>query len=104
MARRASKVDESQKAIVDALRAASISVFSIAPIGRDVPDLVVSYRGFTLLVECKTGRAKLTPGQENFRRNWQGAVIVLRDPKQAATEFFTAWAIDRLGSLRANES
>ena len=101
---RAKKVDNTHAEIVAALRKAGVSVFSIAPIGRDVPDLVCSYRGFTLLAECKTGRAKLTPGQENFRRDWQGAVIVLRDPKQAATEFFTAWAMDRLGRLRANES
>jgi len=96
---RAKKVDQTHPSIVSALRKAGISVFSIAPIGRDVPDLVCSYRGFTLLAECKTGRAKLTPGQEQFRRDWQGVVIVLRDPEQAAAEFFNAWAMDRLGRV-----
>lgn len=99
MARRASKVDATHPAIVSALRKARVSVFSIATVGRDVPDLVCSYRGFTLLAECKTGSKKLTRGQENFRREWQGIVIVARDPDQAVKEFFTAWATDRLGRV-----
>lgn len=99
MTRRASKVDTTHGEIVKALRTAGISVFSIAPIGRDVPDLVCSYRGFTILAECKTGRAKLTPGQEQFRRDWQGVVIVARSGEQAVTEFFNAWAMDRLGRV-----
>lgn len=99
MARRASKVDTTHGEIVKALRAASISVFSIHVIGRDVPDLVCSFRGFTILAECKTGRAKLSQGQERFRREWQGVVIVARSGEQAVAEFFKAWALDRLGRV-----
>ena len=51
------------------------------------------------MAECKTGSKKLTRGQENFRREWPGIVIVARDPDQAVKEFFTALATDRLGKV-----
>jgi hypothetical protein len=35
-------------------------------------------------VECKTGKRKLRPGQEAFRRTWQGEYVVLRTVDEAA--------------------
>ena len=98
MARRAAKTDASQSEIVDALREAGISVF-VTPIGNSFPDLVCAYRGYCALVECKTGTAKLTRGQEKFKREWQGTVIVVRTAEEAVREFFKAWSMDRLGRV-----
>jgi hypothetical protein len=71
--RRAARIDDNQRAIVNALRAVGASVEIIA---RPV-DLLVGYRQATFLLEVKDGTkvasAKgLTPLQEKFFRNWRG--------------------------------
>lgn len=94
--RRAAKIDNTHAECVDALRAARCSVFSTAPLGRDFPDAVVSYRGFTALAEFKSPGGRLTGGQLEFAANWQGAVIVAYSGPEAVEKFFQAWAADRL--------
>lgn len=95
---RAKKVDKSQSEIVDALRAAGVSVF-VTPVGDSFPDLVCAYRGYCALVECKTGAAKLRRGQEQFKKDWQGTVIVARTGEEAVAEFFKAWAASALQKI-----
>lgn len=97
--RRAAKVDETHAGIRDALRKAGCSVFSCASVGGGVPDLVVGYRGFTALVECKTGSRAINERQSAFMNDWQGRAIVARTPEQAVSEFFTEWATDRLSKV-----
>ena len=53
--------DQSEAEIVEYLekRGAVVEYLS----GQSIPDLLVGYAGRWLLVECKTGRAALSPGQ-----------------------------------------
>lgn len=78
--RRAPKLDRTQPEIVAALRSAGASVQSLAAVGGGVPDLLVGWRGQTLLIECKdgslppSGRA-LTPDQVAWHYRWRGRPV-----------------------------
>ena len=52
--RRANRVDYNQSVIVESLRKAGAYV-RIVTMGDGVPDLLVGYKGFTLLLEVKDG-------------------------------------------------
>ncbi len=76
--RRASKVDETQRAIVDTFRAAGASVWII---GLPV-DLIVGKNGITALVECKRKVGKRAPKaagytdlQKDFMATWRGGPV-----------------------------
>lgn len=64
------KTDANQADIVQALRAAGVSVLSLAPIGNGVPDLLCSYRGYVTLLEVKMPKQKLRPAQVRWHANW----------------------------------
>ena len=77
----AARVDENQKAIVSALRAAGAYVWII---GLPV-DLLVGYRGHTFLVEIKSGSKKRFTGlQADFFNNWSGSTLARVDSPEAA--------------------
>lgn len=78
------KRDAIQGAVVEAFRDCGLSVYDAAHAGKDFPDLVVGWAGKTWLVELKTGKAPLTPGQVEFARQWRGSpVVVLRSVTEA---------------------
>lgn len=97
--RRAAKIDNTQAAIVDALRAAGCKVLSLAACGKGVPDLLVwrpaennveaaidlafGFRGLALLeVKNPAGRGtSLTPDQVKFHAEWP--VTVVTTPEEA---------------------
>lgn len=93
--RRAAKVDATQAAIVDALRAAGCKVLSLAACGKGVPDLLAfrpgrypvniafGYYPLTLLeVKNPAGRGtSLTPDQVKFHESWP--VTVVTTPEEA---------------------
>lgn len=83
--RRAAKVDENQKAIVDALRDAGVSVLSLAAMAKGCPDLLAyrSKHGFVMLeVKNKAGRGvTFTLDQVKFHRQWP--VTVVTTPEEA---------------------
>ncbi len=90
MNRRAARRDTSEAPIIDALKRAGCSVQQLSDKG--VPDLLVSYpytnyQGFagyeTILMEVKTGKAKLTSDEETFIQGWKGAVYIVRAPQEA---------------------
>lgn len=81
--RRAAKVDLTHAPIRDHLLMAGWSVKSTARVGDDFPDLIVARRGFTALIECKTGKKKLSEGQSEFHRHWPGVVIKANNPLDA---------------------
>jgi hypothetical protein len=76
--RRAARVDATQPEIVDALRAAGATVWFI-----QVPvDLLVGFRGKTMLIECKSKAGKRapkpkahTPLQRDFMATWNGGPV-----------------------------
>lgn len=77
--RRAARVDANQEQIVSALRACGAYV-RIVTQGDGLPDLLVGYRGYTLLLEVKDGRKppsarKLTEAEEKFFMEWTGGLL-----------------------------
>lgn len=86
--RRAAKVDDNQRDVVDALRRVGCSVQSLASAGCGVPDLLVGFRGRNLLLEIKDGskspsRRTLTTDQEQWHGSWRGQVRVVESVEQA---------------------
>lgn len=96
--RRAAKVDLTQAAIVDCLRAAGCKVLSLAACGKGVPDLLcyiphlltaengirVIPDSFIYLLEVKNpgGRGTaLTPDQVKFHESWP--VTIVTTPEEA---------------------
>jgi len=74
-------VDANQAQIVSALRAAGAYVWII---GLPV-DLLVGYKGHTMLVEIKDGPNKrLTALQQAFFAKWAGGTLVKVDGPEAA--------------------
>ena len=79
--RHAARVDENQKAIVQALRDAGAYVWII---GLPV-DLLVGYKGHTFLVEVKsTSKKRLTGLQADFFESWCGGTLARIDSPEAA--------------------
>lgn len=79
--RRAARKDANQTDIVQALRASGAFVWDI---GLPV-DLLVGYRGVTVLVECKDGSKKrLTGLQDEFFKRWTGGALCRVDGVEAA--------------------
>jgi hypothetical protein len=82
-------VDANQQEIVDMLREAGCTVTSLASVGGGVPDLLVGYRGRTLLFEIKDGKKPpsarlLTPQQREWAGQWNGGPVwVISDQTQA---------------------
>lgn len=77
--RRAARIDANQDQIVSALRAAG-AVVRIVTQGNGLPDLLVGYRGHTILMEVKDGRKapsarKLTEAEQKFFDEWRGGML-----------------------------
>lgn len=90
MRRRAAKVDDNQRDIVDALRAIGCSVAVTSAAGQGFPDLVVGHRGSNYLVEVKDGKKPpsaraLTKDQQTFRDGWRGQYTVVKSVAEAIT-------------------
>lgn len=80
--RRAAKVDANQAEIVEALRKAGARVQPLHTVGQGVPDLLVGFKGQTLLMECKDGTKppsarQLTPEQQAWLQAWTGGSVWL---------------------------
>lgn len=78
--RRAAKVDANQVEIVAALRKAGCYVQSLAAIGNGCPDLLVGYKGQTILMEIKDGKRspserRLTADQQVWHKEWPGGLL-----------------------------
>jgi len=79
--RRAARVDANQDQVVSALRAAGAYVWII---GLPV-DLLVGYKGQTVLMEVKDGpKKRLTALQDTFFENWTGGTLSRVDGPEAA--------------------
>jgi Holliday junction resolvase len=70
------KVDNNHREIAEAFRKHGWLVLSLAPVGRGVPDLLVSKHGHMRLVEVKQKRGKLTEQQVEFMKaGWHFDVV-----------------------------
>ena len=79
--RRANRVDANQDQIVETLRACGAYV-RVITMGDGVPDLLVGYRGYTLLLEVKDGKKppsarELTPAEKKFFDEWTGGICAI---------------------------
>ena len=79
--RYANRIDENQNQIVKALRKAGAYVRIISQ-GDGIPDLLVAYKGYTILMEVKDGdkvpsARKLTEAEQKFFDEWTGGMLVV---------------------------
>jgi len=86
--RHRAKIDDNQPAIVKALKQIGCNVQSLAACGNGVPDLLVGYRGYNLLLEVKDGaksasRRELTDDQRVWHMFWTGQVAVVESVEEA---------------------
>ncbi len=86
--RRAARVDSNSHEIVEGLRKAGAYVRVITQ-GDGLPDLLVGYRGHTLLIEIKDGekrpsQQKLTEAEQKFFDEWPGGPLVKANSMDAA--------------------
>jgi len=86
--RKAAKIDDNQKAIVNVLRQIGASVQSLAATGKGCPDLLIGYRGINYLMEVKDGdkvlsKQKLTIDQEHWHSLWRGSVHIVKSVDEA---------------------
>ncbi len=88
--RYANRIDANQGRIVEALRGAGAFV-RIVTQGDGIPDLLVAYRGVTILMEVKDGdkppsARKLTEAEQKFFDEWTGGMLVIVNSAQEALE------------------
>ena len=88
--RRAARVDENQGLIVKALRACGATVRIITQ-GDGIPDLLVGYRGHTILMEVKDGNKppsarQLTSAEQIFFDQWTGGKLFIVNSVEEALD------------------
>jgi len=91
MSKYARRIDENQNEIVTALRKCGAYVRVVTQ-GDGIPDLLVGYNGYTILMEVKDGSKvpsarKLTEAEEKFFHEWSGGMLVVVDSVEQALDF-----------------
>lgn len=74
--RRAAKVDDNQKEIVEGLRKFGASVLITSQL-KNCFDILVGYKGVNYIMEIKDGKKppsqrKLSEGEQKFKDSWKG--------------------------------
>jgi hypothetical protein len=87
--RRVARRDANERRVIDALRACGAYVKQINDEGAF--DLLVSYRGHTLLLEVKDGdkppsARALTPGEAKFHAEWPGTNLYIVNSEHEALD------------------
>lgn len=88
--RYANRIDANQNKIVEALRGAGAYVRIISQ-GDGIPDLLVGYKGYTILMEVKDGdkvpsARKLTEAEQKFFNEWDGGMLVVVNSVEESLE------------------
>ena len=98
------KFDLNQRAIVKVIRQwPGATVVSSANLGAGFSDLILGYRGRTILLEVKGPKGKLTPQQIAFHAAWTGSpVVILRSEAEAITLMSNLDAAHRYGIVPAS--
>ena len=78
------RVDENQKTIVHTFIALGASVLNLSTVGRGCPDLLIGYRGKSVLVEVKSPKGTFTEPQIKFMQEWRGGAVSRIDSVDAA--------------------
>ena len=87
---RAARRDANETKIVDALRACGAVVRYVTQ-GDGIPDLLVGYKGYTILLEVKDGSKppsarKLSLAEEKFFMEWEGGMLAKVESVQEALD------------------
>ena len=74
--RRAARVDDNQKEIVNGLRRVGASVLIVSQL-KNCFDILVGYNGVNYIMEIKDGKKplsqrRLTTGEKEFKNKWKG--------------------------------
>jgi hypothetical protein len=82
------RVDQNQKAIVQALRQVGATVQILSMVGKGCPDLLCGYKGSLYLLELKDGAKplsaqRLTPDEMKFHEEWAGLVWTVNSIEHA---------------------
>jgi hypothetical protein len=83
------RVDANQPEIVEAFRAMGCDVLHTHQLGKGAPDLVVSYSGISLMVECKAEKGKLTKAQETLYSTLRTRPRLVRNVDEVRATFET---------------
>jgi hypothetical protein len=79
------RVDENQKQLVHTFIALGASVLNLSTVGRGCPDLLVGYKGKSVLVEIKRDSKSIyTEPQVKFMQEWRGGAVSRVDSVDAA--------------------
>ena len=87
--RRAARRDANERRVIDALRACGAYVKQINDEG--LADLLVFYRGHTLIIEVKDGdkppsARALTPAEQKFHDEWPGQNLYIVNSEHEALD------------------
>jgi hypothetical protein len=87
--RRAARRDANERRVIDALRACGAYVKQINDEG--LADLLVFYRGHTLILEVKDGdkppsARALTPAEQKFHNEWPGQNLYIVNSEHEALD------------------
>jgi len=88
--RYANRIDANQNTIVDALRQCGATVRIISQ-GGGIPDLLVGYNGYTILMELKDGSKppsarSLTDDEQKFFEEWRGGMLAIVNSVEEALD------------------
>ena len=86
----AKRIDSNQNSIVKALRDHGATVRVVSQ-GDGLPDLLVGYKGETVLLEVKDGdkfpsQRKLTTAEQKFFDEWTGGILVIVNSVEEALD------------------
>jgi len=91
----AKRVDENQRTIVHTFIALGASVLNLSTVGRGCPDLLIGYKGKSVLVEVKRNdKSTYTEPQVKFMQEWRGGAISRIDSVDAAIRLIKMLDID----------
>jgi hypothetical protein len=80
----AKRTDANQAEICRALHRVGASVTLLSMVGSGVPDLLVGFRGTTILLEIKVDAGQLNARQRNWLGSWRGGpAVVVRSVDEA---------------------
>jgi rhamnose utilization protein RhaD (predicted bifunctional aldolase and dehydrogenase) len=89
------RVDENQKTIIHTFIALGASVLNLSTVGRGCPDLLIGYKGKTVLVEIKRDeKAKYTEPQIKFMQEWRGGTVSRIDSVDSAIRLIKLLDLD----------
>jgi Holliday junction resolvase len=69
------KVDNNQLEIVKVFKSLGATVLNLSGVGKGCPDLLIGYKGISVLVEIKSKTGKFTEPQLKFMKQWQGGAV-----------------------------